>query len=70
MLVQIVTNGKRYTIPVSQVVVMTDDGRPVAVSYVEGNTIVHSDATSADFQKVVGEIGVTQKTGPVDVMAG
>ncbi len=70
MLVQIVTAGKRYTIPVSQVVVMTDDGRPVAVSYVEGNSIVHSDATSSDFSKVIGDIGVGQKTGPVDVMAG
>lgn len=70
MLVQIVTKGKRYTIPVSQAVVLTDDGRPVAVSYVEGNAIINSDATAPDFSKVLTELGVTQKTGPVDQMAG
>ncbi len=70
MLVQIVTKGKRYTIPVSQVMVLTDDGRPVALSYVEGNAIINSDATASDFGKVLAELGVAQKTGPVDTMAG
>lgn len=70
MLVQFVTNGKKYTIPASQVVVLTDDGRPLAVSYVEGTTVIHADATESDFAKSLSELGIRQTTGPVDILAG
>lgn len=44
-------NGKEYTIPVSQVVAMTNDGRPVAITHETNGSIVHCDATKSDFGK-------------------
>lgn len=50
MLVRLIHgNGKEYVFPASQVVVLSDDGRPLAVTYEEAGLVVHNDASKPDF---------------------
>lgn len=59
MLVKLVhANGKEYTFPVAQVVVMTDDGRPLAVTYEEAGLIVHNDASKPDFGRACARLHI------------
>ncbi len=48
--------GKEYTIPVGQVIVLTDDGSPAAIAYARGNAIIATDAGQSDFAKVCAEL--------------
>jgi len=60
MLIEIVhQNGKRYTIPVLQVVTMTDEQGPVAVAYETAGLMVYTDATKADFSAAVQQLGLS-----------
>lgn len=59
MLVKLVhSNGKEYVLPTSQVIVLSDDGRPLAVTYEESGLIVHSDASKSDFAKVCARLHI------------
>lgn len=68
MLIRFIAGGKSYTIPVTQVVSFTDDGRPVACTYQADGVIVHSDATASDFEKVLSDLGILARPGKVDVV--
>lgn len=68
MLVKFIhANGKEYTLPVSQVVVLVDDGRPVAVTYEQSGVIIHCDATKSDFARVCNDLKLNPP-GKVDVI--
>ena len=57
MLVKLVhANGKEYVLPAHQVVVMSDDGRPLAVTYEEAGLIVHNDASKPDFGRACAKL--------------
>ena len=59
-------NGKQYRIPASQVVVYSDDGHPVAVSYEHGNLIIHTDRSHQDFDRTVDSLRIENLTEPAD----
>lgn len=59
-------NGKQYRLPVSQVVVYTDDGHPVAVSYEHGNLIIHTDRAHPDFDRTVDSLRIESLPEPAD----
>jgi hypothetical protein len=67
LLIKFILNGKSYTCEAPQVVVMTDDGRPVALSYevTGGQAIVHSDARDTDFEAVLKSLGIVERPGRV-----
>lgn len=44
-------NGKQYRIPVHQVVVHSDDGHPIAVTYEHAGMIIHTDRSKKDFDR-------------------
>ncbi len=50
--------GKQYTIPASQVVVLTDSGTPAVLAYQHGSIIVSTDAGQDDFTKVCNDLRV------------
>ena len=52
------TNGQEYTLPVAQVVVLSDDGRPLAVTYEESGLVVHSDASRTDFPQACRKLNI------------
>jgi hypothetical protein len=49
-------NGKEYVFPVSQVVVLSTDGRPLAVTYEEAGLVVHNDASKPDFSRACARL--------------
>jgi hypothetical protein len=49
-------NGKEYVLPAAQVVVLSDDGRPLAVTYEEAGLIVHNDASKPDFGRACSKL--------------
>ncbi len=69
MLIRFVhSNGTQYTYKVSQVVVCSDNGQPVACTYQQAGVIVHSDATQDDFGKVIDDLRVGLKAGKVEIV--
>lgn len=56
-------NGHAYTIPATQAVVRNADGVPVAVSYLEGDFIIHCDVTHPDWDKTVRRLGLRGANG-------
>ncbi len=50
------TTGKVLTLPCAQVVVMDDLGVPLAVTYQDGEVVIHSDATHDDFAQVIQDL--------------
>jgi len=42
-------DGKMYKLPISQVVVYTDDGEPCALAYQHAGLIIYADAAKTDF---------------------
>jgi len=52
------SRGKRYRIPVDQVIVYTDEGHPIAVSYVHGGLNLHTDVTADDFDRVTSALRI------------
>jgi hypothetical protein len=51
-------SGKKFIIPVTQVVTTTETGDPIAVAFTSAGMVVHSDATQSDFSAVCKSIGV------------
>ena len=49
-------NGKEYVLPASQVVVLSSDGRPLAVTYEEAGLVVHNDASKPDFNQACAKL--------------
>jgi hypothetical protein len=52
------SNGKEYTLPVAQVIVLSDDGRPLAVTYEESGLVVHNDASRPDFSQACRKLNI------------
>jgi len=64
VLVEIVhTNGKRYRIPAVQVVVYTDDGDPVALTYEHAGILIHGDVEHPDFSSMCTQLHVKRIAG-------
>ena len=59
MFVEIVhSNGKRYLMPVSQVVVFVESGEPCAVTYEHAGIIIHTDVEQKDFASTCSQLKV------------
>jgi hypothetical protein len=68
MLIQFIFKGKRVTVSTDQVTVLTDDGRPCALSYsVDGGAIIHCDAADRDFGEALVTLGIPNKPGPISI---
>jgi hypothetical protein len=65
MLIDFILNGKKYRIRSSQVLVLTDDERPVAISYAVGGAIVHTDAADNDFVQTLQNLKIGERPGIV-----
>lgn len=53
--------GGVVNLQASQVVVLADDGTPLACSYQAGQAIVHSDARERDWGEVMRDLGLKAK---------
>lgn len=62
------TTGKVITLPVTQIIVCNDLGVPLACTYQEGQTVIHSDATHDDFGQVVADLHLGVSAQSVDVV--
>lgn len=69
MLVSFIKDGRRFTIPVSQVVVLTDTQLPAAIAYEHAGVIVHSNAAESDFGDLCRELGVRAPEHPTQIIA-
>lgn len=62
------TDGKRYRIPASQVVVRdTHNGKALALAYESSGLIVHSVATASDWPEIVRDLGLADAR-PVEMV--
>ena len=60
MLVQFIhkDSGKLYTMEVTQVVVCTDGGSPVAIAYERSGMVVYTDAGRNDFDSTCSDLKI------------
>ena len=58
-------NGKKYRLPVSQIVAYLDNGEPCAITFEHAGIVIHTDSAKKDFGTTCARLRVT-KTEPVD----
>lgn len=63
-------NGKRYQMPVSQVVVFADSGDPIALTYDHAGLLIHSNVEQKDFASTCDQLKIKRLTLESEVRGG
>lgn len=51
-------SGKTFLIPITQLLLMSDNGEPLALAYETAGLMIYSDVTHADFSETLKSSGM------------